>query len=80
MDSGNEQVIKSMTATDLHLILKNVTRVTTACADLKADATNCKATNRLSTSPVFFFLVGYAILKDFSYLFDSKFTGLKFRW
>ena len=55
MDSGNEQVIKSMTATDLHLILKNVTRVTTACADLKADATNCKATNRLSTSPVFFF-------------------------
>ena len=28
-----------------------------------------------------FFLVGYAILKDFSYLFGAKFTGRKFyRW
>ena len=30
---------------------------------------------RLSKSPLFFFLVGYAILKDFSYLFSAKFTG-----
>ena len=27
----------------------------------------------LSKSPLFFFLVGYAILKDFSYLFGAKF-------
>ena len=30
---------------------------------------------RLSKSPLFFCLVSYAILKDFSYLFDAKFTG-----
>ena len=30
----------------------------------------------LSKSPLFFFLVGYAILKDFSYLFGAKF----YRW
>ena len=37
--------------------------------------------SRLSESPLFFFLVGYAILKDFSYLFGAKFTGRKFyRW
>ena len=37
--------------------------------------------SRLSKSPLFFFLVGYAILKDFSYLFGAKFTGRKFyRW
>ena len=36
---------------------------------------------RLPKSPLFFFLVGYAILKDFSYLFGAKFTGQKFyRW
>ena len=33
----------------------------------------------LSKSPWFFFLVGYAILKDFQYLFGAKFTGRKFR-
>ena len=37
--------------------------------------------SRLSKSPSFYFLVGYAILKDFSYLFGAKFTGRKFhRW
>ena len=30
----------------------------------------------LSKSPLFFLLVGYAILKDFSYLFGAKF----YRW
>ena len=38
---------------------------------------------RHSKSPLFFSnsLVGYAILKDFSYLFGGKFTGRKFcRW
>ena len=34
--------------------------------------------SRLSKSPLFFFLVGYAILKNFSYLFGAKFTGRKF--
>ena len=29
---------------------------------------------RLSNSPLIFFLVGDAILKDFSYLFGAKFT------
>ena len=37
--------------------------------------------SRLSKTPLFFFLVGYANLKDFSYLFGAKFTGRKFyRW
>ena len=37
--------------------------------------------SRLSKSPLFLFLVGYAILKEFSYLFSAKFTGRKFnRW
>ena len=37
--------------------------------------------SRLSKSPLFFFLVGYANLKDFSYLFGAKFIGRKFyRW
>ena len=37
--------------------------------------------SRLSKSPLFFSLVGYAILKNFSYLFGAKFTGRKFyRW
>ena len=37
----------------------------------------CKCTGRsgLSKSPLCFFLVDYAILKDFSYLFGAKFTG-----
>ena len=34
--------------------------------------------SRLYKSPLFFFLVSYAILKDFSYLFSAKFTGRKF--
>ena len=33
---------------------------------------------RLSNGPLFLFLVGYTILKDFSYLFGAKFTGRKF--
>ena len=38
--------------------------------------------NRLSKSPLFFFSWwGYAILRNFSYLFGAKFTGRKFyRW
>ena len=37
--------------------------------------------SRLFKSPLFFLLVGYAIFKDFSYLFGAKFTGQKFyRW
>ena len=37
--------------------------------------------DRFSKSPLFFFLVGHAILKDFSYLFGAKFTSRKFyRW
>ena len=37
--------------------------------------------SRLFKSPLFFLLVGYAIFKDFSYLFGAKFTGRKFyRW
>ena len=40
------------------------------------DNRNCEG--RLSKSPLFFFLVGYAILKDFSYLFGVTFTGRKF--
>ena len=36
---------------------------------------------RFSKSRLFFFLVCYAILKDFSYLFGTKFSGWKFyRW
>ena len=33
---------------------------------------------RLSKSPLFFFLDGYAILKDFLYLFGAKFTAQNF--
>ena len=33
---------------------------------------------RLSKSPLFFFLDGYAILKDFLYLFGAKFTVQNF--
>ena len=55
MDSGNEQVIKSMTATDLHLILKNVTRVTTACTDLKADATTVITKQQIDFLQVLYF-------------------------
>jgi len=33
---------------------------------------------RLSKSPLIFFLVGFASLKDFSLLFGAKFTGGKF--
>ena len=32
----------------------------------------------LDNLKVLFFLVGYVILKDFSYLFGAKFTGRKF--
>ena len=34
--------------------------------------------DRLSKSPLFFLLVGYAILKHFSHLFGAKFTSRKF--
>ena len=36
------------------------------------------STPRFSNSPLLFFLVGFAILKDFSYLFAAKFSGRKF--
>ena len=39
-----------------------------------------KNLGRLSQSPLSFFLVGYAIVKNFSYLFGVKFTGRKFHW
>ena len=34
----------------------------------------------LSVLSFFFFLVGYAILKDFLYPFGAKFSGRKFYW
>ena len=37
--------------------------------------------SRLSKCPLFFFMVGFTILKDFLCLFGAKFTGRKFyRW
>ena len=33
--------------------------------------------SRLSKCPLFFFMFGFAILKDFLYLFVAKFTGRK---